>query len=383
LRQGTADGTITRMDFDFSADQNALRAAVRDTLAREAPRDYVRRMIDDERGFTDEMWAEIAELGWTGLLVAEEHGGLGLGLVDMDVVLEEMAQLPLPGPFLSSAVFATIAATRLGATELLADLASGAKRGTLAVDEIGTAGDPLANLQTRASEAGDGWVLDGLKPTVLDGHTADWAIVIAQAPDGVAAFLVDAPGATLVPGLDPTRKIARLEMVSRPAQRLGGAGDQSDVLRRILDDCDIALCSELIGACDRAFALAADYAKVRVQFGRPIGTFQAIKHIAADMVKDATLTRVGTHYAAWTSDTDAPDREVATAMAKAWAAEAAVRLTGDCIQIHGGVGFTWDNDSHLFYKRAKANDLMLGRQGWQRRRVADLVLGEPPALQPA
>jgi alkylation response protein AidB-like acyl-CoA dehydrogenase len=371
------------MDFDFSADQNALRAAVRDTLAREAPRDYVRRMIEDDRGFSDAMWAATSDLGWTALLVPEEHGGLGLGLVDLDVVLEEMGQVPLPGPFLSSAVFATIAAVRLGATELLADLASGAKRGTIAVDEIGTAGDPLAGLQTRATQSSDGWLLDGLKPAVLDGHTADWAIVVAQAPDGVAAFLVDEPGAELVPGFDPTRKIARLEMVSRPARRIGPAGDQTAVLRRVLDDCDIALCAELVGVCDRAFALAADYAKVRVQFGRPIGTFQAIKHIAADMVKDSTLTRVGTHYAAWASDTDAPDREVATAMAKAWAAEAAVRVTGDCIQIHGGVGFTWENDSHLFYKRAKANDLMLGRQGWQRHRVADLVLGPPPALQPA
>jgi alkylation response protein AidB-like acyl-CoA dehydrogenase len=140
------------------------------------------------------------------------------------------------------------------------------------------------------------------------------------------------------------------------------------------------LCAELVGTCDAAFALAADYAKARVQFGRPIGTFQAVKHIAADMLQALTLARVGTHYAAWTADVDAPDRETAAAMAKAWVGEAAIHVTGDTIQIHGGVGFTWECDAHLYYKRAKGNDLILGRQGWQRARVADLILGPPPEL---
>jgi alkylation response protein AidB-like acyl-CoA dehydrogenase len=169
--------------------------------------------------------------------------------------------------------------------------------------------------------------------------------------------------------------MARLELVSTPARRVGPDGDQTELLRRVLDDAAVMLCAELVGACDAAFALAADYSKVRVQFGRPIGTFQSIKHIAAEMLQALTLARVGTHKAAWASDVDAPDREVCAAMAKAWVGEAAVHVTGDTIQIHGGVGFTWDCDAHLYYKRAKANDLLLGRQGWQRRRVADLILG--------
>ena len=367
------------MDFDFSPEQNALRDAVRDTLAREAPSDYVRRMLDDERGFTDEMWREVADLGWTGLLVPEEHGGLGLGLVDMVVVLEEMGRLPLPGPFLSSAVLATLAARRLGDDDLLADLASGVRRGTVAIEEVGTSGDPLAALATRATSNGDGWTLDGLKPVVLDGHTADWVIVAARAEDGLGAFLVEAPSASAVPGMDPSRKIARLELVSTPARRLG-TGDATGAWRRVLDDAAVALCAELVGACDQAFHIAAEYAKVRVQFGRPIGSFQAIKHMAADMVRDCTLARVGTHYAAWASDTEAPDREVAAAMAKGWVGEAAVHVSGDSIQIHGGVGFTWACDAHLYYKRAKVNDLLLGRQGWQRSRVADLLLGPAPSV---
>jgi alkylation response protein AidB-like acyl-CoA dehydrogenase len=367
------------VDFDFDADQNALRDAVRTTLSRSLPKEKLRAIIDSGDAFPDELWRQFADLGWTGLLVAEEHGGLGLGLVDMCVVMEEMGTLPLPGPFYSSAVLATLAANRLGLTDLLPALASGEARGTVAIEEIGTTNDPLADVATRATKTGNEWRLDGLKPTVMDGEGADWVLVIARDDEGVAAYLVERPDATAVPGLDPTRRLARLELVSTPARRVGPDGDQTEVLRRVLDDAAVMLSAELVGACDAAFALAADYAKVRVQFGRPIGTFQAVKHIAADMLQALTLARVGTHKAAWASDADAPDREVTAAMAKAWVGEAAVHVTADTIQIHGGVGFTWDCDAHLYYKRAKANDLLLGRQGWQRRRVADLILGATPA----
>ena len=366
------------MDFDFNSDQEALRDAVRTTLTRALPRERLRAVIDTHEELPAETWQQFAELGWTGLLIAEEHGGLGLGLVDMCVVMEEMGKLPLPGPFYSSAVLATIAANRLGLGDLLPALASGEARGTVAIEEVGTATDPIADVATRATRAGESWQLNGLKPVVLDGEGADWALVVARDESGVAAYLVENPQATTVPGLDPTRRIARLELVDTPARRVGPDGDQSEILRRILDDAAVMLCAELVGACDAAFALAADYAKVRVQFGRPIGTFQAVKHIAADMLQALTLARVGTHKAAWASDVDAPDRELTAAMAKAWVGEAAVHVTGDTIQIHGGVGFTWDCDAHLYYKRAKANDLLLGRQGWQRRRVADLILGPAP-----
>lgn len=366
------------MDFDFDADQHALRDAVRSTLARELPHDKLREIVDAHAPLPRDVWRQFADLGWTGLLIPEEHGGLGRGLVDMCVVMEEMGKLPLPGPFYSSAVLATLAAKALGLTDVLAALASGESRGTVALEEIGTAPDPLADVTTRASRLDGGWRLDGLKPVVLDGEEADWVLAVARDDAGVAAYLVENPEATTVPGLDPTRRIARLELVSTPARRVGPAGDQTALLRRVLDDAAVMLCAELVGACDAAFELAANYSKVRVQFGRPIGTFQAIKHIAADMLQVLTLARVGTHKAAWASDVDAADREVCAAMAKAWVGEAAVHVTGDTIQIHGGVGFTWDCDAHLYYKRAKANDLLLGRQGWQRRRVADLILGPTP-----
>ena len=361
------------MDFTFSDEQDALRDAVRSFLGNEAPSAYVRAMADDERGFTDELWRKIADVGWPGLLVPEEHGGLGLGLVDMDVVLEEMGRLPFPGPFFSSAVLATLAARRLDAGDLLAPLASGTLRGTVALEESGH-GDPVDRIRTRARRKGATWMLNGQKPLVLDGHTADWVIVAARTEEGIGSFLIQAPHAEAVPTLDPTRKAARLVLDDTAAEPVGPLGDHTAIWRRVVDDVGVMLAAELVGACDAAVELAVEYAKVRVQFDRPIASFQAIRHKAVDMLHRLELSRVGTHYAAWTSDVDDPAREHAAAMAKGFVGEAAVFVSGEDIQIHGGVGFTWDCDAHLYYKRAKQNDLMFGYQGQQRRRLADLVL---------
>jgi alkylation response protein AidB-like acyl-CoA dehydrogenase len=361
------------LDFTFSADQDALRDAVRSFLEREASNSYVRAMADDERGVTDEVWDKLAALGWPALLVPEANGGLGLGLVDMVVVMEEMGRVAFPGPFFSSAVLATLAARALEADDLLTQLASGAIRGTVALDEAGH-DDPVDRVHARARRKGADWVITGHKPLVLDGHTADWAIVAARTDEGLRSFLLEAPHAEPVPTLDPTRKTARLVLEERRAVPIGPRGDHTARWRRVADDAAVMLCAELIGATDAALALATEYAKVRVQFDRPIATFQAIRHKAVDMLHQLELARVGTHYAAWASDSEDPERERAAAMAKGFVAEAAVHVTADDIQIHGGVGFTWDCDAHFFYKRAKMNDLLLGYQGWQRRRLADLVL---------
>src|SRR4051794_1400934 len=363
------------MDFTFSPEQDALRDAVRSTLASEAPSAYVRRMIDDEVGVSPELWSTMADLGWLGLLVPEAHGGLGLTLVDAVVVQEEMGKLPLPGPYFSSALFATIAANRLGLTEVLPDLASGVRRGTVALEEFGH-GDPVARVRTTATPRGDGWVLDGLKAAMIDGHTADWAIVAARTDEGLGSFFLEKPGAEAVPSMDVARKMSRLELTQRPAARIGPGGDHTAIWQRIADDAAVMLCAETVGVCERALQLGVDYAKQRVQFGRPIASFQAIKHKTVDMLHKTELARVGSHYAAWTSDADDPARESAAAMAKGYAGEASVFVTAEDIQIHGGVGFTWDADAHLFFRRAKANDILLGQQAWQRHRLADLVLAD-------
>jgi alkylation response protein AidB-like acyl-CoA dehydrogenase len=367
------------MDFTFSSEQEALRAAVRDFVEREGGRDLVRAAVDDDARLPEAVWQQMAALGWAGLLIPAEHGGLGLGLVDLVVVQEELGRAAFPGRYLSSAVQATIAARRLGADDLLADLAAGRSTGTVAVEELGGV-DPLAGIRTAAHDGR----LDGLKPTVLDGDTADWALVVARDGNGgnggngggLGTYLVERPTAEHVPGLDVTRRLARLELADRPARRIGPPGDQTELLQRVVDDIAVALCAETVGACEAALHLAIEYSKVRVQFDRPIGSFQAIRHKIVDMLHNLELARVGTHYAAWASDTDDPDRAAAAAMAKGFVGEAAVMVTAESIQVHGGVGFTWDVDCHLHYRRVKQNDALFGRSAWHRQRLADLVLAE-------
>jgi alkylation response protein AidB-like acyl-CoA dehydrogenase len=318
------------VDFTFSTEQEDFRAAVRSTLAAEAPPTYVRAMIDDPVGVTPALWETMAGLGWLGVLVPESAGGLGLGLVDVVVLQEELGKLPFPGPLASSAVAATLAAVRLGVDDVLEDLASGRRRGTVAVEEPGH-GDPLRTVRARATPGGGGngapWVLEGSKPLVLDGASADFALVVADDGDGLATFLLDAPAGEPVPALDVTRKMSRVVLDGRGARRVGPPGDHEALWRRILDDVNVALCAELVGTCERALELAVEYAKVRVQFDRPIATFQVIKHKAADMLHHLELARVGTHYAAWASDAEDPERERAAAMCKGYVAEAADAVT--------------------------------------------------------
>jgi alkylation response protein AidB-like acyl-CoA dehydrogenase len=367
------------VDFTFGPEQEALRDAVRSFLDREGSHELVRTAVEDGGKVPDGLWAQLVELGWAGLLIPEELGGAGLGMVDLVVVQEELGRRVFAGPFLSSAVQATLAARRLGEHQLLRSLAYGSARGTLALEELATGGDPLAAVTTQAvrdARHEDRWLLNGTKPVVLDGDTADWALVVARDQrHRLATFVVDAPGGEPVPGLDVTRRLARLELRQRPALRVGPPGDQTELLRRVVDDIAVALCAETVGACEAALAMAVEYAKVRVQFGRPIGSFQAIRHKIVDMLHNLELARVGVHHAAWASQVDDPERSVAASMAKGFVGEAANMITAENIQVHGGVGFTWDVDCHLFFRRVKQNDVLFGRAAWHRQRVADLVLG--------
>ncbi len=362
------------MDFTFSAEQDALRSVARSFLTAETPATYVRAMLDDERGFTAEVWDRATALGWPGLLVPEAHGGSGLGLLDAVVLCEEMGAMALPGPWFSSSVCATLVALRLGDTAVLDGLAAGTTRATVAFEETGTR-HPLDGISCTARRRGDDWLLDGVKPLVLDGHTADLAYVVARDGDGLATFAIEHPDGEVVPSLDVTRKMTRLVLHGRAARRVGPARDQRALLTRVVDDIGIALCAESVGACDRALEMASEYAKARVQFDRPIATFQVIKHKIVDMLHQLELARVATHYAAWASQVDDTERATAAAAAKGFVAEAATMITGENIQVHGGVGFTWDLDCHLLFRRVKANDVLFGRQGWQRERLADLILG--------
>jgi alkylation response protein AidB-like acyl-CoA dehydrogenase len=366
------------VDFTFDEQQEALRTTARAFLAAAAAGPPLRALLDGDGAAAaiEGLWSRTVALGWPGLLVPAEHGGAGGGMLEATVLCEEMGALPLPGPWLSSAVAATLAAVRLRDDALLPLLAAGTRRATVAVEESGSR-DPLDGIATTARpDGGGGWRLDGLKPLVIDGDSADVAYVVARDPEGggLATFAVDDPACEPVPHLDVTRRLARLVLDGRPARRVGPGGDQRALLARVVDDVAVALCAESVGAGDRALAMAGDYAQQRVQFGRPIATFQVIRHKIVDMLHQLELARVATHYAAWASAVDDPRREEAAVIAKAVVGEATTLITAENLQVHGGVGFTWDVDCHLLFRRAKANDVLFGRQGWQRQRLADRVI---------
>jgi alkylation response protein AidB-like acyl-CoA dehydrogenase len=356
------------VDFTFDAEQLALQDVARQAMG-EVDGDALRVLAEDPDGFTPELWERLVALGWTGILVPGE----GAGLLEMCIVLEQLGRVPLPGPFFSSAVMATRAAVALGAGDLLSGLASGEQRGTVALHEEGN-GHPLTTVRTRARRKGAGWVLDGTKPIVIDGHTADWAIVVALAEEGVRSFLLESPRAEVVPSLDPTRKLARLVLDEEAVQPIGPTGDQAALWREVLDDVAVGFAAELIGVSGRALDEAVEYSKERVVFDRPIASFQSVKHRIVEMYQALELARAGVHFAAWAADTGAPERAQAAAMAAGYAAEAAVRVTGDNIQVHGGVGFTWANDAHFLFKRAKQNEVLMGGSGQQFEQLAGMLV---------
>jgi alkylation response protein AidB-like acyl-CoA dehydrogenase len=360
---------VGAVEFALDDDQQVLQRTVKAFLAEQAPSAAARTWIEGDRGLPDDLWNAMAGLGWLGVLVPEAQGGSGAGMLEMMVVLEEQGRVPLPGPFLSSAVLATVAARRLGLDDLLAGLGSGTMRGTIAIEEDGH-GEVIDRIRTRASRKSGQWRLTGTKTVVLDGAGADWVLVAARTQQGMGTFLIQHPQAEVVGGLDVTRPIARLELIDRPAEPVGPPGDHTAIWKRVADDGAVALCAETLGSMQQAFDLAVEYAKVRVQFDRPIATFQAIKHKAAEMLERIELSRVGVHYAAWASDVDAPVRAEAAAMAKSFVGQAANEVCGESIQIHGGVGFTWDCDAHLHYRRVKQNDLLLGYHGVWLHKVA-------------
>lgn len=361
------------MDFTLDPEQEALAAIARKAMDAQRDGGVLRRLADDPSGVDDGLWGAVVDLGWTGLLVDEDHGGAGASLLDACIVLEETGRVPLPGPLFSSAVWATLAARALGAGDLLDGLASGARRGTVALGEQGH-GDPLRTVRARARRKGPRWLLTGTKPLVLDAHSADWAIVVAGTEEGPRAFLVEDPGAEPVPALDPTRKVGRIDLIDRPATPLGPSGSQAALLRRVSDDVAVALSAETLGVAERALEIATAYTTARVAFGRPVASFQVVKHKIVDMLHQVEMARVAVQFAAWASGAEDPARARAAAMAASYTSEAGVKVTGEALQLHGGVGFTWDCDAHFLFKRAKHNDVLLGGHASHRRRLAAMLV---------
>jgi alkylation response protein AidB-like acyl-CoA dehydrogenase len=376
------------MDFDFSADQLMLRDSVRGFLAARAPIDpYVRGAYDGAGpGADDAVWRDLAELGVVGLLVPEKFGGAGAGMVDAAVVLEELGRAVSPLPYVSSAIAAVSLVRAAGSARehefLLPGLADGSTIGTLAVYEPG-ARYAWTEPATRARFDGERWTLEGTKAHVADGAVA--TLLLATARDergdlGVYAVEAGAPGVAIEPAetVDGSRKAATVKLAGATGWRLGeadGAGDRRTEVAQTLDRVAAAAVVDGVGAAARALELAVEYAKTRVQFDQPIGAFQAVQHLCADMLRTVELGRAAGYYACWAADaapTAAAHR--AATLATAFACEAFADLGGTAIQVFGGVGFTWEHDIHLFYKRLLTLAVALGTPDDHLAELATLAL---------
>jgi alkylation response protein AidB-like acyl-CoA dehydrogenase len=374
------------MNFAFDEAQEELRSQARAFLAEHSGSEQVRRAMASELGFDPGLWKRIsAELGWTALLVPEAYGGLGLGPVELVALQEVMGEALLCAPFFSTVCLGVQALLVAGSEEQkrehLPALAGGAALATVASMEPNGRFD-AEGIETVARRAGREWLLSGTKRYVVDGHCADLLVVAARregsaGAEGVSLFLVPARAAGLerraLPTLDPTRRLASVVLrdVRVPAGALlGEEGRGWPALEKTLDLAAIALAAEQVGGAQRCLDLSVAHAKQRVQFGRPIGSFQAIQHKCADMMVAVEAARSGCYYAACVAAEAGEELAVAASLAKSTASEAYFRCAAESLQIHGGVGFTWEYDVHLYFKRARATQSLLGDPAWHRERVA-------------
>ena len=330
-------------------------------------------------GYDPSVWRQLSEeLALPGIHIPEQYGGAGFGMVELCIVTEESGRVLLCAPYFSTAVLAANAVLNAGTdaqkSALLPDIARGARLATLAFTERDGSWDP-ATIKTIASPEAGGYRLDGAKNFVVDGHVADLLIVAARVSEpaghsNLALFTVEANARGverhLLESMDPTRKIARIDFRSAHANLLGDVQSGANVISRTLDQAAIALAHEMVGGAQTMLDSAVNYAKLRVQFGRTIGSFQAIKHRLADMLLEVELAKSAAYYAAQAAAVEDPEWPALASLAKAGASETYLHTAAECIQIHGGIGFTWDNDTHLWFKRAKSSEVFLGQPSYHR-----------------
>ena len=369
------------MTLGVAAEQDELRDSVRRFVADRAPLSRVRELMETEDGLDRAVWDQASsQLGLLGLAIPEEYGGAGFTFREQAIVLEELGAGLYGGPYLASAVLAATAlltsADRGARRDLLPAIASGETIATLAFTEDDGSWDPAA-IRLAAAQAGDGWRLDGHKSFVLDGGSAGLILVLAVAGGGPSLFAVnaDAPrlGRTALPTMDQTRKLARLDFDGVPARLIGEAGDGAAVMDRVLDVAAIALAAEQLGGAQRSLDLTVEYTKVRHQFGRPIGSFQGLKHRMADLLMEVESLRSAVNYAAAAVAAGSEEVPIVASLVKAYASETYFHVAAESIQMHGGIGFTWEHDAHLYFKRAKSSELFLGDASYHRERLAQRI----------
>jgi len=374
------------MNFAFSEEQEELRRIVRQFLDTKSSEAEVRRLMETTEGYDPAVWSQMAnELGLQSLTIPEEFGGQGFGYVELTVVLEEMGRRLLCAPYFATVALATNTLLHAGddaaKKELLPQIASGELIATLAfTEESGKWDDSGITMEAASSGSGgsgEGYKLDGTKMFVLDGHTAGLIIVAARTAEGVSLFTVagDAEGLTRTPlaTMDQTRKQAKLEFADVDAKLLGTAGAGWSTLERVLDLAAVALAAEQVGGAQFVLDMAVQYAKDRVQFGRPIGSFQAIKHKCADMLLEVESAKSAAYYAGWCAAELNDELPSVASLAKAYCSEAYFHATAENIQIHGGIGFTWEHPAHLYFKRAKSSELLFGDPTYHRELLAQRI----------
>jgi alkylation response protein AidB-like acyl-CoA dehydrogenase len=381
------------MDFDFTQEQAMLRDLAREFFSRESTPQVVRRQMEDATGYSEQTWQQMAEMGLQGLSIAAEHGGQGLGMVERALILEEIGRAAYAGPYFST-ILAADAIEAAGdpeqARRWLPDLASGAKKATLALLEDALAWQPSAVRFSARRDGGD-FVLNGTKRFVPWAHVADHILVVARTSegnggDGTTVFVVPAQAVEQTPNveMDHTSKTSTLQLrdVRVSASEIVGKLDHGwEIVSQVLQRAAVGAAAEMLGCARRCMEMSVEYAKVRQQFGQPIGMFQAIKHACAEMLLEVENAHAATYYAAWAQDANSPDAALSASVAKAYVNEASRKVCGSSIQVHGGIGFTWEYDLHLYFKRAKHLEPLYGDADFHREQALRLVLEPAQARQ--
>ncbi|MBV9132112.1 MAG: acyl-CoA/acyl-ACP dehydrogenase [Chloroflexi bacterium] len=372
------------MDFDFTQEQVMLRDLTREFFSRESSPKAVRGLWEDQRGYSDATWQQMSEMGLHGLTVSESYGGQGLGMVELALVLDEMGRAAYPGPYFATTVLAAGAIAASGQAEVMArylpDIAGGRTRATLALLETALSWEANA-VQLRATRSGNDYTLSGVKRFVPFAHVADLVVVVARTAGGITLFAVPGDAAGLsdsrnveMDRTNPTSTLTFKDVVV-PADAVIGEVDQGwAIVDAVLQRAAVAASAEMLGASRRCMDMSVEYAKVRQQFGQPIGMFQAIKHACAEMLLEVENSHGATYYAAWAADAGSPDAALAASAAKAYVGDASRKVCGSAIQVHGGIGFTWDYDLHIYFKRAKHFEPLYGDADFHRERALQLTL---------
>ncbi len=358
------------MQFGLSESQQILKNNARKFFAAECPTAEVRRIMETEHAHDDKLWRHMATQGFLGVVFPEEAGGMGLGLVELAALTEEMGRALIPGAYLSTLLGGS-AIHAAGSTKHLGGIASGDIKATLALLEAGANWDPEAVAMTASNEK-----LTGEKLFVPNAGIADVIVVAARDRGELALYLVDGKSVSkaAMPAMDLTRRLHKLDFHSVKGELLARGERAHKALEHALDVATIALCAEITGGMQRTMEIAVEYCKTRKQFGKPIGQYQAVQHQCADMLVWTESSRSATYYAAWAMNEGIADARAAVSVAKSYTSDACRETGNRGVQVQGGMGFTWENDTHLFYRRAKAGEIEFGDATFHRERIARLII---------